>query len=318
MSLQDLYELPTFGDGWSYLYVDHCDIQQNQLSISIHDQHGTTSVPCANLAVLMLGPGVSITHADINVLADVGCLVVWVGEQGVKFYSVGMGETRNSGNLLHQAAMWANEESRLKVIKLLYDRRFAEELCGDLTLEQIRGMEGIRMRKAYATAAETYGVKWSGRQYQRTNWNDTDPVNQALSTANASLYGICHAAIVSAGFSPAIGFIHTGKMLSFVYDIADIYKAEITIPLAFRIAAEETNDLSRKVRLACRDIFRSNRLIARIIPDIKKVLMVPVNTSATKESYDSDPAKPGTLWDPKQKKLEGGKQYGKKIIESEQ
>jgi CRISPR-associated protein Cas1 len=311
MRIQDLHVLPKFRDGWSYLYVEHCKIDQESKAIAIHDAEGKVPVPCANLALLMLGPGVSITHAAISVLADHGCLVAWTGESGVRFYAVGMGETRSAANFLHQARMWSDPDSRLQVVRSLYQLRFSEKLDPSLTLRQIRGMEGVRVRQAYAVASRETGIPWKGRNYRRDSWSDADPVNRALSTANSCLYGICHAAIVSAGFSPALGFIHTGKMLSFVYDIADLYKTEITIPVAFYATATEgKGGLERRVRLACRDMFVETRLLARIIPDIQSVLSIELSDlEPNGEKFDRDLAAPGGLWDPEEGVVEGGKIY---------
>ncbi len=308
MRVKDLHVLPKFSDGWSYLYVDHCRIDQEARAIAVHDESGKVPVPCANLALLMLGPGVSITHAAISVLADHGCLAAWCGEEGVRFYAVGMGETRSASNFLHQARMWGHEGYRMQVVHRLYQLRFSEMFGPDLTLRQIRGMEGIRVRESYAKAARETGVPWSGRNYHRDKWSNADPVNRALSAANSCLYGICHAAIVSAGFSPALGFVHTGKMLSFVYDVADIYKAEVTIPVAFRAAAEGQEGLERRVRLTCRDKFVSTRLIERIIPDVQTALMLPKRGAASGGvPYDQDAAAPGSLWDPVEGEVEGGR-----------
>jgi len=305
MRVQDLRVLPKLRDGWSYLYVEHCRVDQDAKAIAIHDANGKVPVPCANLALLMLGPGVSITHAAVSVLVDHGCLVAWCGEEGVRFYAVGLGETRSARNFLHQARLWADPDLRLKVVHRMYQLRFSEPFSTSLTLRQIRGMEGARIRDAYARAAKETGIEWAGRKYQRDKWSKADPVNRALSTANACLYGVCHAAIVSAGFSTALGFIHTGKMLSFVYDIADLYKAEISIPIAFRAAADSSEGLERRVRLACRDQFVSSRLLGRIVPDLQNVLMVPKTTSDA-DLYDDDAASPGGLWDPEEKEVKGG------------
>lgn len=307
MKIKDLHVLPKFRDGWSYLYVEHCRVDQEAKAIAIHDADGKYPVPCANLALLMLGPGVSVTHAAISVLADHGCLVAWCGEEGVRFYAAGLGETRSANSLLHQARMWADDALHLKVVRQLYQIRFAELLTPELTLSQIRGMEGIRVRATYERASRESGVAWTGRSYRRDEWANADPVNRALSTANSCLYGISHAGIVSAGFSPALGFIHTGKMLSFVYDVADLYKTEITIPVAFACAADQSPGLERRVRLACRDAFVSMRLLERIIPDIQAALFVPPRGTADDDLlFDQDAAAPGGLWDPETGEVEGG------------
>jgi CRISPR-associated protein Cas1 len=308
MKIRDLHVLPKFRDGWSYLYVEHCRVDKEARAIAIHDTYGMVPVPCANLALLMLGPGVSITHAAISVLADHGCLVAWCGEEGVRFYALGLGETRSASNFLHQARIWADARLHMQVVRRLYQLRFPEQLQPDLTLRQIRGMEGIRVREAYAKVAKEHGVPWSGRNYRCDKWDKADPVNRALSTANSCLYGICHAAVVSAGFSPALGFIHTGKMLSFVYDIADIYKTKITVPTAFRVVTESQDELERKVRLACRDMFVSTRLLERIIPDIQAVLGCPSKSPpGQRELFDRQPGTPGGLWDPQRGEVEGGR-----------
>lgn len=318
MRIQDLHILPKFRDGWSYLYVEHCRIDQEALAIAIHDVGGKVPVPCAKLALLMLGPGVSITHAAILVLADHGCLVVWCGEEGVRFYSVGMGETRNASNFLHQVRMWADDDYHIQVVRRLYQLRFSEKLDLSLNLRQIRGMEGARVRDAYSKASRETGVPWSGRSYKRDKWLNSDPVNRALSAANSCLYGICHAAIVSAGFSPALGFIHTGKMLSFVYDVADLYKTEITIPVAFNAAAESPGGIDRRVRLACRDEFVAVQLLERIIPDIQMVLALPAQENIDEsENFDQDSAAPGSLWDPDEGNVKGGITYSPEIDETE-
>ena len=309
MRVQNLHILPKFRDGWSYLYVEHCRVDQESRAIAVHDASGKVPVPCANLALLMLGPGVSITHAAVSILADHGCLVAWCGEAGVRFYAVGMGETRSATNLLHQARVWADEDLRMQVVRGLYQLRFAETFDQELTLQQIRGMEGARVRDAYAGAAKDTGVPWSGRSYQRDRWSDADPVNRALSAANSCLYGICHAAILSAGFSPALGFIHTGKMLSFVYDIADLYKADISIPTAFQAAAAAQDGLERQVRIACRDRFVQTRLLERIIPDVREALMLSEKGAPGGSDYDQDAAAPGPLWDPETGEVRGGCAY---------
>jgi CRISPR-associated protein Cas1 len=214
----------------------------------------------------------------------------------VRFYAAGMGGTRSAYSLLHQARMASFEEARLEVVKRMYRRRFGAPMDGHQTVEQLRGMEGVRVREAYAKASRDSGVPWSGRNYDRGNWATADPVNRALSCANSCLYGLCHAAILSAGYSPAIGFIHTGKQLSFVYDIADLYKVEITIPLAFRITGESPTNLERAVRQSLRDSFRASKLMQRVIPDIRAVLAENVST----EDFlgDADPALPESLWTP--------------------
>lgn len=317
MLTRDLHELPKVRDRWSYLYVEHAKIDQEAKAIAIHDANGMTPVPCATLSLLMLGPGTSITHTAILTLEDSGCLVVWCGEQGVRFYAAGQGITRSAQNILHQARLCSRRSTRLAVVRRLYDMRFETPLDPSLTLKQIRGMEGVRVRDAYARLSRQFNVPWTGRSYNRQNWSASDPVNRALSTANACLYGVCHAAIVAAGYSPALGFIHTGKQLSFVYDIADLYKVETTVPVAFEIAASQSEDVEREVRLRCRDAFAAQRLLERIVKDIDYVLQIPAATDDDPDlDFDVDPGLPGPLWDPETGEILGGVSYAEPETET--
>lgn len=302
--MNDLHLLPKVRDSWSYLYLEHGKIDQDAKAIAFRDAGGKVAVPCANLNVLMLGPGTNITHAAVRALAENGCLLFWTGEEGVRFYAQGVGETRSARRLLRQARLWADPDTRLAVVIKMYRHRFAEPPREDLTLRQLRGMEGVRVREIYAQASRETGVEWQGRTYHRNEWRAADPINRALSCANSCLYGVCHAAIIAAGYSTGLGFIHTGKMLSFVYDIADLYKAEITIPVAFACVAVGTDDLERRVRWACREAFHAQRLLPRIVADIDGVLTLP--EGAGEADFDADMALPGGLWDPEMGEVAGG------------
>jgi CRISPR-associated protein Cas1 len=304
--MKDLHLLPRVRDSLSFLYVEHCKIDQEAKSIAVHDARGKTPVPCAALSLLMLGPGTTITHAAVGALAANGCLVIWSGEEGVRLYAQGMGETRSARNLLRQAWLCSEPTRRLEVVMRMYRMRFAGPLDADLTLQQIRGKEGVRVRDGYARASRDSGVPWAGRSYRRDNWNSSDPVNRALSAANSCLYGIAHAAIVAAGYSTALGFVHTGKQLSFVYDIADLYKLDITVPIAFRAAAEGAEGIEGRVRRACRDAFHRDRLLQRILPDIDQVLGARDAGDDAEDPFASDDALPGGLWDPFAGEVEGG------------
>jgi len=305
--MKDLHALPKVRDSLSYLYVEHCRIDRDAKAIALHDVEGTRPVPCANLTTLMIGPGTTITHAAVQTLADNGCMVLWTGEQGVRFYAQGMGETRAARNLLRQSWLCSHEQFRLRVVRRMYEIRFTETLDESLTLQQIRGKEGIRVREAYQQASRETGVEWMGRAYRRERWADADPVNRALSAANSCLYGICHAAIVSAGYSPALGFVHTGKMLSFVYDIADLYKVELTVPMAFSVTAELAgSNMESEIRRRCRDAFHEGRLMQRIVPDIDRVLSVIDPATDDVPDFDADDALPGGLWNPEANTVKGG------------
>lgn len=307
--MKDLHALPKVRDSWTYLYVEHCRVEQDDQAIAIHDARGKTPVPCATLNALLLGPGCNVTHAAIRALADCGCLVAWTGEQGVRFYAVGMGETRSARNMLRQTRLWADPAQRMAVVRRMYQMRFPGPINPNLTLQQLRGLEGSRVREAYAAASRQFGVPWSRRSYRREEWGAADPVNRALSAGNSCLYGVCHAAIVAAGFSAAHGFIHTGKMMSFVYDIADLYKTDVTIPVAFRAVAEGEAKLETRVRHTLRDAFHEQKILKRIIPDIEAALGLDPAGEEADAAVDSDEALPGGLWDPDSDPA-GGVNYG--------
>lgn len=293
--MQDLHLLPKLRDSLSYLYVEHAVLEKRDGALLVLQETGKTAVPVANLCLLMLGPGTSLTHAAVKILAENGCSIVWTGEDMQHFYAQGLGETRRAYHLLRQAELASDPQKRLQVVIRMYEMRFEHTLAPDLTLEQIRGMEGVRVRTAYSNASRRYQVAWHGRIYDRSDWNNADPINRALSAANAVLNGICHAAIVSGGYSPALGFLHTGKQLSFVYDVADLYKARLTIPIAFETISEGVEEVEKRARMACRERFREEKLLQQILPDIDSLLQVaPENDFPS----DDDPALPEPWWQP--------------------
>lgn len=305
--MKDLHALPKLSDSISYLYLEHCIIEQKYRAVEKIDKEGRTLIPVASLTVLLLGPGTSITHAAIKTLSENGCGIVWVGEDGIRFYAHGSGETRRAYHLLHQARLASDPALRLEVCKRMYRKRFKEDLDPTLTIEQLRGMEGARVREAYTRYSILYNVPWKGRSYDRGNWNASDPINRAISTANALLNGICHAAIVAGGYSPALGFIHVGKQRSFVFDIADLYKVDITIPVAFRVVGGGSQHIGADVRKACREAFKEHKLLQRILPDIADVLNIPEETLKAGLAADADPALPEPLWTPPKEVESSGK-----------
>ncbi len=319
--MKDLHELPKIQDSLSYIYIEHAKIEKEQHAVIILDNKGKTPVPCASLNILMLGPGTSITHAAIKNLIENDCMVLWCGEEGIRFYAQGFGRTRNAKNIIHQALLSTIPVFRILVARKMYALRFHENISLDLNIRQLRGKEGARMRNEYKKNSSRTGVLWQGRNYNRKSWFESDSINRALSAANACLYGMCHAAIVAMGYSPALGFIHTGKQLSFVYDIADLYKSDITIPLAFDIVKEGDTDISRRVRKECREIFRRKKFLKELVKDIKNVLDIKdylnpklksfLNYNEVKDrDYDRDEGLPGFLWDPKEGNINGGQNFG--------
>lgn len=231
-----------------------------------------THIPVGMVACIMLEPGTRVSHAAIRLAAQVGTLLVWVGESGVRLYASGQPGGARADRLLYQAKLALDDELRLKVVRKMYELRFGEPAPARRSVEQLRGIEGARVRATYKRLAEQHHVNWRARNYDQQQWDTADVPNRCLSAATACLYGITEAAVLAAGYAPAVGFIHTGKPLSFVYDVADIYKFETVVPLAFATAARAPSEPERAVRLACRDLFRQCKLLDRIIPGIEDML----------------------------------------------
>lgn len=267
-----LRSLPKTRDRLGFLYFDRCRIEQEAKAIAVFKKKDKYLIPCAGISTLLLGPGTRITHAAVKMLAANSCEVQWVGEDCFRFYSSGKNSSASVQRLHHQAKMWADHGQHLAVVRRMYTFRFPEPLPDDLTLQQIRGREGVRVRTAYGRMSKAMGVPWHGRNYKTDDWYDADPINRALSTANSYLYAVCQAAIQSVGYSTALGFIHTGKPLSFVYDVADLYKAETTIPAAFEAIAESESAEGKSVREKCREKFTEYKLMRRLVKDIDTVL----------------------------------------------
>jgi CRISPR-associated protein Cas1 len=315
MAGKNLRELPKIRDSLSFIYLEHGRLEREDHALAVWDDKGQTHVPVAALSLLMLGPGTRISHEAMKLLCENGCSVVWVGEHGVRMYGQGLGETRSARRLLIQARLHSDPVSRAAVVLKMYQMRFGERLPVGLTLEQIRGREGVRVRTAYARLSAETGVPWTARNYDRRDWYAADPVNRALSAGSACLYGICHAAIVSAGYSPALGFVHTGKLLSFVYDIADLYRIATVVPVAFRATAAfdgaDGRSLERDVRLRCRDAFREHKILDRVVHDIDELMSVTHDDlERSTHLFDGVDDAPGSLWDPDQGEIDGGRNHG--------
>ncbi|MEJ2045478.1 MAG: type I-E CRISPR-associated endonuclease Cas1e [Reinekea sp.] len=229
-------------------------------------------IPVGSITCLMLEPGTRISHAAIKLAAEVGTLITWVGEGGVRFYAAGQPGGARSDKLLYQAKLALDDDLRLKVVRKMFELRFDEPAPERRSVDQLRGIEGTRVRQLYKHLAQQYNVAWHGRRYDPKDWAKGDIVNQCISAATSCLYGVTEAAILAAGYAPAIGFLHTGKPQSFVYDIADIIKFESVVPLAFKIAAKGPTKPDREVRIACRELFRTDKTLKKLIPLIEDVL----------------------------------------------
>jgi CRISPR-associated protein Cas1 len=299
----DKYELPRIGDRISFLYLEHATVSRKDGSITVTDVNGIMEVPAASVGLLMLGPGISITHRAMELLGDLGCCVEWVGENGIKYYAAGQPLTHSCHLLMEQARLSSNIHLRLRVARKMYEMRFPGEDFSHMTMQQLRGREGTRVKHAYREASKRTGVEWNGRVYDVDNFDSSDDVNKALSVANACLYGLIHSVIHAIGCSPGLGFIHVGHDRSFVYDIADLYKVEMTIPLAFEIAAQKVNDIAGATRRGFRDSLVGTRFMARVVADVCYLLL----GEDVYVEYDGNSL---FLWDEKEVVAESGRMYG--------
>lgn len=300
----ELPDLTRAQDRISFIYLERSVIHRDSNAVTATDDRGVVHIPAATIGVLLLGPGTSITHQAIALLADHGATAVWVGERGVRYYAHGRSLATSSRLIAAQAAAVSNRTQRLAVARSMYAIRFPGEDTANLTMQQLRGKEGARVRRIYREHATRTGVPWNQRQYDRDDFGSGDPINQALSAAHACLYGVVHAVIVALGAAPGLGFIHTGHERAFVYDIADLYKAEITIPVAFDIAAASGDvEIGTDTRRAVRDRVKDGAILDRCVHDIRALLLSPQPTGPI---GDDDTL---GLWDEHGQDVEAGRNY---------
>lgn len=269
------HALARVGDRISFLYAERCVVNRDGNSLTIMDQRGIAHLPATQIAALLLGPGTKITYAAMALLGDAGVSTVWVGERGVRYYAHGRPPAKSSRMAEIQAEVVTHQRKRLNCARRMYAMRFPGEDVSSLTMAQLRGREGARMKKVYEAESKRTGVYWNRRSYDPNDFESSDPINQALTAASAALYGVAHAVIAALGFVPALGVVHTGTDRSFVYDIADLYKAEISIPAAFDTVAAAKGKPTVEVRRHIRDYVVSHRLMPRMVKDLKSLFDIP-------------------------------------------
>lgn len=303
----ELQDLPQVKDRLTFLYLERCQLSRQDSAITVLDEEGIIHIPAAAISVLLLGPGTTVTHRAMELIGDAGVSVVWVGERGVRYYAGGRPLTHRSGLLIRQAALVSDKKQHLQVVRKMYQLRFPGEDISQLTLPQLRGREGARVREVYRRASEEWGVEWNGRVYDPEDFSAGDAVNQALSAGHVCLYGLAHAVIAAMGCAPGLGFVHVGHEKSFVYDVADLYKAEVTIPIAFAIAAEQPEDLPAVVRRRVRDAMVEQHILERMVHDIKYLL-------GDGEALPED-GNEVRLWNNQREAVANGISYGKRAGE---
>ena len=285
-------ELTRAQDRFAFVFLEHCVISREDSAVTATDDKGTIHIPAATIGALLLGPGTRVTHQAMVLLSECGASVVWVGENGVRYYAHGRSLSASTRLLETQARLVSNRDTRLSVARAMYGIRFPGEDVSRQTMQQLRGREGARVRRTYRDCAAETGIIWSKRDFNPDDFSASDPINQALSAATVCLYGAVQAVVVAIGCSPGLGFVHTGHERAFVFDIADLYKAETAIPVAFSAAAENLSDLSGHVRRAMRDCMFTNGLMERCVRDIKWLLTGDFDNDSDNPSSDSV-----SLWD---------------------
>lgn len=296
----ELNELGRVQDRVSFLYLEHARINRQDSAVTVTDQRGTVFIPSAMVGVLLLGPGVDVTHRAMELIGDSGMAVVWVGEHGVRQYAHGRALDHSSRFLEQQAKLVSNRRTRLAVARKMYQMRFPKEDISKLTMQQLRGKEGARVRRIYLEESKKTNVPWNRREYKVDDFDSSTPINKALTAAHQALYGLCCSVVVALEASPGLGFVHTGHDMSFVYDFADLYKAKYSIPVAFEMTAKHgNNDIADWTRRRMRDAFASGKLLVQMVADLKSLLNIEDDVSADTMH----------LWDDRQGLQKFGVQY---------
>jgi CRISPR-associated protein Cas1 len=266
-------ELTRMRDRVSFVYLERCVVHREDNAITAEDGDGTRYIPGATIGTLLLGPGTTVTQAAMKVLGECGASVVWVGEHGVRFYAAGRGLTSSSRMVEAQAAVWANRQRRLDVARAMYRLRFPDLDVERFSRQQLLGKESARVKASYRDESERTGVPWRGRKYIPGQHDMSDAPNKGITSAAQCLYGVAHTVTVALGCSPGLGFVHSGHERGFVMDIADLYKVEIGIPVAFDAAAQGDDDVDAVTRRLLRDRINEEGLLDRCVRDVRKLLL---------------------------------------------
>jgi CRISPR-associated protein Cas1 len=266
--------LPQVKDKYPFLYLERGRLEIDDSSIKwIDSTNNVVPLPVATLNALLLGPGTTVTHDAVRTAVAANCAICWVGEDTLLFYAAGFLPTADTRNLKKQIALSADSKKSIEVARRMFARRFPDADLQGKSLPELMGMEGNRVRALYQQKAEQYQVGWKGRNFTPGKFETSDLTNQILTSTNAALYGILCSGVHSMGYSPHIGFIHSGSPLPFVYDLADLYKAELCIDLAFQLTRELAGRYDKhKVAAAFRQRVIEVDLLAKLGEDIPAML----------------------------------------------
>lgn len=262
--------LPQVKDRYPFVYLERCRLEVDDSAVKFIDiNHNEVTLPIATIMTLLLGPGTSITHEAVKALSASNTTVCWTGEDSLLYYATGISPTATTLNVRKQASISSDMDKRTVVARRMFKARFPKDTVDNSSIQELMGMEGKRVKKIYENYADKYKVGWKGRSYVPGKFEMSDMTNKILTSANAALYALCTSAIVSLGYSPHLGFVHTGSPLPFVYDIADLYKEYLCIEFAFEMTLKLAGNYDKHVVL---DAFRKRvidfGLLERFKPDI--------------------------------------------------
>ena len=254
------------------IYIDQAEIKQKDFSVVATSHDIDFDLPIANLVCLMLGPGTSITHRAVEQIAQYGCSIVWCGENINLYYALGQPLTKSSKNIIMQMNAHESKVSKLNVIRKMYEIRYTDMKLKSKSADELMGIEGLHVQNTYRTLSEKYGIHWNGRMYNEIPFSEQDSINKAITSGNQLLYAIIASIVNAIGYSTAIGFIHTGKMMSFVYDISDLYKESIILPTIFEFTSTYSgNSIENDIKRHLYNKITEVNIIDKVINDISTI-----------------------------------------------
>jgi CRISPR-associated protein Cas1 len=240
--------LPQVKDKYPFIYLERGRLEIDDSSVKwIDSDKNIVRLPIATINCVLLGLGTTVTHEAVKVVSQSNCSLCWVGEDSLLFYASGQSPSSSTRNLREQVKLSADPKKSVEVARRMFARRFPDAELNGKSLKEMMGMEGHRVRSLYEQKAEQYGVGWNGRRFAPGKFEMSDLTNQILTSCNAALYGVIASCVHSMGYSPHIGFIHSGSPLPFVYDLADLYKEYICIDLSFSLTLEMSGKYNKHV-----------------------------------------------------------------------
>jgi len=266
--------LPQVKDKYPFIYLERGRMEIDDSSVKwINSEGEIIRLPIAVINAILLGPGTSITHEAVKVIASTNCSVCWVGEDSLLFYAVGQSPTSDSRNMREQMKIANDTKKSLEVAKRMFSKRFTDTELEGKTLKEIMGMEGIRVKAMYEKYALKYNVGWKGRSFIPGKFEMSDLTNKIITSSNLALYSVLTSAVYAMGYSPRIGFVHSGSPLPFIYDIADLYKEYLSIDMAFYLTYELAGSYNRaRVLSEFKKRVLEIDLLGNLSRDIKYVL----------------------------------------------